>query len=175
MSDTLITIITVTAILVIMFMIPSVFTANQNDKIAESATKALVEEFVNKEATQGKITSSDYDEFVRALDATGNSFEVDMQVQVFGDNPGVKGSATTALNVIGENLSHTEYNNTILTTLDSEGQYMLKKGDYFIVSVNNTNVTLGKQLQQFFYQVVGKKTATIDVNAAALVSVTGVK
>ena len=68
-----------------------------------------------------------------------------MQVQVFGDNPGVKGSATTALNVIGENISHTEYNNTILGTLNSDGQYMLKKGDYFIVSVKNTNVTLGKQ------------------------------
>ena len=72
----------------------------------------MVEEFVNKEATQGKITSSDYDEFLRALDATGNSFEIDMQVQVFGDNPGVKGSATTALNVVGENLTH-KMENTI--------------------------------------------------------------
>lgn len=175
MSNTLITIITITTILILMFMVPSVFTANQNDKIAESATKALVEEFVNKEASQGKITSEDYNEFVQALDSTGNKFEIDMQVQVFGDNPGVKGSATTALNVIGENISHTEYNNTILGTLNSDGQYMLKKGDYFIVSVKNTNVTLGKQLQQFFYQIVGKRTATIDVNAAALVSVTGVK
>ena len=111
----------------------------------------------------------------KAFLLTGNSFEIDMQVQVFGDNPGVKGSATTALNVVGENLTHTEYNNTILNKINSEGQYMLTKGSYFIVSVKNTNVTLGKQLQQFFYQIVGKKTATIDVNAAALVSVTGVK
>ena len=174
MSDTLITIGTITTILILMFAVPMMFTANQDDEITESSIVSLVDEFVNKEAAKGKITLEDYDAFIQALGATGNKYEVSMEVQKFGDNPGVKGSATSALNVVGENTRHSEYNNQILAGLNgTDKQYLLKDGDYFIVNVKNT--TLGKQLQQFFYQAVGKKTATIDTTSSALVTVTGTK
>lgn len=176
MSDTLITIGTITTILVLMFAVPMMFTANQDDEITESSIVAIVDEFVNKEAAKGKITSEDYEAFIQKLGATGNKYEVSMEVQVFGDNPGMKGSATSALNVVGENTRHSEYNNQILAGLNgTDKQYLLKDGDYFIVNVKNLNTTLGKQLQQFFYQVVGKKTATIDTTSSALVTVTGTK
>lgn len=175
MSDTLITIITITAILVLMFSVPMIATANQNDEITASSVKAIVEEFANKEAGKGKITLEDYDAFLQALNASGNSFDVDLEVQVFGDNPGNKGSAGSSLNAVGENIYHSEYTYTILENLNSSGQYLLKKGDYIIVSVENTNVTLGKQLQQVFYKAIGKKTNTISASASALVTVTGVK
>lgn len=176
MSDTLITIITITTILVLMFAVPMMFTANQNDEITESSIKAIVDEFVNKEATKGKITQEDYNMFIQALNATGNKYDVDMQVQIMGDNPGVKGSADKALNVIGENIRYTEYNEQILKNLNgADGQYLLNKGDYFIVNVKNSNITLGTQLQQFFYQVSGNGTAIIDTSSSAMVSVTGTK
>lgn len=176
MSDTLITIFVVCAILVLMFAVPGMATANQNDEISESTVKALVEEFVNKEAMKGKILQEDYDKFIQDLNATGNKFDVELEVQVLGDNPGVKGSAGTVLNTIGENIYHSEYTHTILNALStSDGQYVLHKGDYFIVSVKNTNTTLGEQLQAFFHQVIGKETSKIDTSASALVSITGTK
>lgn len=176
MSDTLITIITITTILVLMFAVPMMFTANQNDEITESSIRAIVDEFVNKEATKGKITLEDYNTFVQALNATGNRYDIDMQVQIMGDNPGVKGSATTALNMVGENIRHTEYNDVIMSSLEGSGnQYLLNKGDYIIVNVKNSNITLGTQLQQLFYQVSGKGTAIIDTTSQAMVAVTGTK
>lgn len=176
MSDTFITIITAVAIIVLMFAVPIIATASQNDEITESSIKAIVQEFVNKEAMKGKVTLEDYDAFIQELNATGNTFEVGMEIQVMGDNPGVKGSAGTILNTVGENIRHSVYTTTILEKLESSGnQYLLKKGDYFIVSVKNTNITIGKQLQSFFYQVMGKESSIVDTSASALVSVTGVK
>ena len=176
MPDILITIITLTTILVLLFAVPVMFTANQNDEITESSIKTLVDEFVNKEASKGKITLEDYNMFIQDLNATGNKYDVDMQVQVMGDNPGVKGSATSALNVVGENIRYTEYNNKIVESLNgTKNQYLLNKGDYFIVNVKNSNVTLGTQLQQFFYQFSGKKTAIIDTTSSAMATVTGTK
>lgn len=176
MSDTLITIVTVGVIVTLAFTIPMMATANQNDEITESTVQTIVEDFVNKEASKGKITLSDYNSFIQQLNSTGSTFDVDLEVQVMGDNVGVKGSAGSSLNVVGENIRHSEYTNTILNTLNSsEEQFILHKGDYFIVSVKNTNITLGKQLQTFFYQVIGKETSTINAKGSAMVSVTGVK
>lgn len=176
MSDTFITIITAATIIILMFAVPMMATANQNDEITESSIKAITQEFVNKEAMKGKITAEDYNAFIEELNATGNTFDVELEVQVLGDNPGVKGSAGVVKNTLGENIRHSEFTTTILNKLESnEGQFLLHKGDYFIVSVKNTNITLGKQLQGFFYQVIGKESSIIDTSASALVSVTGVK
>lgn len=176
MSDTLITILTGAVIVVLLFAVPVGLTANQNDEIAESTIKAMVQEFVNKEAMQGKITAEDYQAFIQELNATGNTFEVEMEVQLLGDNPGVKGSPGTIRDTVGENVRYSEYTNNIVGKLESaEKQFLLHKGDYFIVSVKNTNITLGKKLQGLFYQVIGKDSSIIDTSASALVSVTGVK
>lgn len=175
MSDILVTIFVGIILLVAAFGIPMLATLNQNDEITESSVKAIVQEFVNKEASKGKITLEDYEAFLQRLNATGNTYDVALEVQVMGDNVGVKGSAGTTVNVIGENIRHSEFTTTILNSLNSESQYLLNKGDYFIVSVKNTNVTLSKQIQAFFYQIVGKDTTIIDTSANALVSVTGVK
>lgn len=175
MSDTLVTIFIGIILLVAVFAVPMIATLNQNEDISESSIKSIVQEFANKEASKGKITLEDYDAFIQKLNATGNSFNVEMEVQPMGDNLGVKGSAGTPVNAVGENIRHSEYTVTIMNELNSEKQYLLNKGDYFIVSVKNTNVTLGKQIQSFFYQMVGKQTGTINTTANALVSVTGIK
>lgn len=177
MSDTFITIIAIAAIAVLMFALPMMSTTGQNDEITESTIKAMVEEFVDKESSQGKITMADYDAFIQKLNATGNTYEVEMEVQVMGDNVGVKGSAGKVVNTVGENIYYSEFTNGIINAMSTseKEQYLLKKGDYFIVSVKNTNVTLGKKLEVFFYQVAGKEASTIKSSASALVSITGVE
>jgi len=172
MSDTFITIIAVMAVALIMFIFPIMATANQNDSITQTSVQTMVAEFVNKAAKEGKISSNNYEEFIQKLDATGNTYSVEIEVQHLDDNPGSKGSG---IDVIGENIYYSVYTNEIVGQLENptDGVYELKKGDYVKAKVKNTNVTFGTQMKNFLYSVMGKDTIAIEANASALVTTTG--
>lgn len=170
MSDTFITIIAVVAVAVVMFVFPLMATANQNEAITQSSVQAIVSDFVNTAAKEGKITTSNYDNFVQKLYATGNTYSIEMEVQILDDNPGRKGEN---INVIGENIYYSEFTNAIENEVKENGSYKLKQGDYVKAKVQNTNVTFGTQLKNFMYTVVGKDTIAIEASASALVTTTG--
>jgi len=170
MSDTFITIIAVMAVALIMFIFPIMATANQNDSITQTSVQTMVAEFVNKAAKEGKISSNNYEEFIQKLDATGNTYSVEVEVQHLDDNPGSKGSS---IDVIGENIYYSVYTNEIETKIQNNGAYQLYKGDYVKAKVKNTNVTFGTQMKNFLYSVMGKDTIAIEANASALVTTTG--
>ena len=155
MSDTFITIIAVMVVAVIMFVFPIMATANQNDSITQTSVQTLVSDFVNTVAKEGKITRSNYDDFIQILD----------------DNPGAKGEEN--IKVIGENIYYSEFTTAIESKLNSEGAYKLKQGDYILAKVTNTNVTFGTQMKNFFYSIMGKDTIAIEASASALVTTTG--
>lgn len=170
MSDTFITIMAVIIVAVIMFVFPLMATANQNDSITQTSVQTMVSDFVNTVAKEGKITRSNYDNFIQKLYATGNSYDVELEVQILDDNPGAKGEN---IKVIGENIYYSEFTTAIVSKLDSEGEYKLKQGDYILAKVTNTNVTFGTQMKNFFYSIMGKDTIAIEASASALVTTTG--
>ena len=170
MSDTFITIMAVIIVAVIMFVFPLIATANQNDSITQTSVQTMVSDFVNTVAKEGKITRSNYDDFIQKLYATGNSYDVELEVQILDDNPGAKGEN---IKVIGENIYYSEFTTAIVSKLDSEGEYKLKQGDYILAKVTNTNVTFGTQMKNFFYSIMGKDTIAIEASASALVTTTG--
>lgn len=170
MSDTFITVITVMITALLLFIVPVMATANQNDSITQTSVQAMVSEFVNTAAKEGKISESNYDNFVQKLYATGNSYSIDLEVQVFSDNPGKKGEQ---IDVIGENNYYSEFTNTIVEKIDEEGSYKLKQGDYVMAKVQNTNITMGTQLKNFLYSLMGKDTIAIEASSSALVTTTG--
>ena len=170
MSDTFITIMAVIIVAVIMFIFPLMATANQNDSITQTSVQTMVSDFVNTVAKEGKITRSNYDDFIQKLYATGNSYDVELEVQILDDNPGAKGEN---IKVIGENIYYSEFTTAIVSKLDSEGEYKLKQGDYNLAKVTNTNVTFGTQMKNFFYSIMGKDTIAIEASASALVTTTG--
>jgi len=169
MGDTFITIIAIVIAAVLMFVVPIMATANQNDSIAQTSVQTIVSEFVNTVAREGKISTSNYDEFIQKLHATGNSYSVELEVQVLDDNPSKKGDN---IKVIGENIYYSVFTNTITEKLNAEGAYKLKQGDYIIARVANTNVTFGTQLKNFVYSIIGKDTIAIEASASALVTTT---
>ena len=171
MSDTFITIIAVMVVAVIMFVFPIMATANQNDSITQTSVQTMVSDFVNTVAKEGKITTSNYDDFIQKLSATGNSYDVELEVQILDDNPGAKGEEN--IKVIGENIYYSEFTTAIESKLNSEGTYKLKQGDYILAKVTNTNVTFGTQMKNFFYSIMGKDTIAIEASASALVTTTG--
>ena len=145
-------------------------TANQNDSITQTSVQTMVSDFVNTVAREGKITETNYDEFVQKLYATGNSYSIELEVQHLGDNPGKKGEN---INVIGENVYYSVFTNYIEGELESNHVYKLKQGDYIKAKVQNTNVTFGTQMKNFFYSIMGKDTIAIEASSSALVTTTG--
>lgn len=173
MSDTLITIIGIFLAAIIMFVFPLMTVSNTQDDISQVAVQSLVAEFVNKEATKGKVTLDDYNEFISKLYATGNTYSVELEHKIMTSNPN-KG----ATDQLGENLYYSVYNPTIIDGTNginnsTTGEYLMKKGDYLICTVKNTNTTIASQIKNFVYSIVGKDTYTIAASASALVVNTG--
>lgn len=170
MSDTLITIIVVIAVGLVMFIFPLMATAGQNDDITQTSIQALISEFVNTSAKEGKITMTNYDALVQNLYATGNTYDINLEVHVLDDNPGNKG---TNVDTIGENIYVIYYDMQVKKELETTGEYKLKQGDYIKATVQNTNITFGTQVKNWLYSIVGRDTIAIEASASALVTVTG--
>ena len=172
MSDTLITIMGIVLAAILMFVFPLMAISNTQDDISQVAVQSLVSEFVNNVATKGKVTQDDYNSFISKLYATGNTYDVQLEHKIMTTNPN-KG----ATDQLGENLYYSVYNSTIVdskaTGIDYNKQYLMKKGDYIIVTVKNSNTTIGSQVKNFIYSIVGKDTYTIAASASALVVNTG--
>ncbi len=170
MSDTFITVIAVVTVALVMFVFPLMAIANQNDDITQTSVQTLVSDFVNTCAKEGKITQNNYDNLIQKLHATGNTYSVELEVQILDDNPSKKGQN---INVIGENIYYSEFTNTIESKLKEDSVYKMKQGDYILAKVQNTNVTFGTQLKNFMYSIMGKDTIAIEASSSALVTTTG--
>lgn len=170
MSDTFITVIAVVTVALVMFVFPLMAIANQNDDITQTSVQTLVSDFVNTCAKEGKITQNNYDNLIQKLHATGNTYSVELEVQILDDNPSKKGQN---INVIGENIYYSEFTNTIESQLKEDSVYKMKQGDYILAKVQNTNVTFGTQLKNFMYSIMGKDTIAIEASSSALVTTTG--
>lgn len=168
MSDTLISIVGIFLAVILMFIFPLMTVASKNDELAQTAVQVAVTEFVNDVSTQGKITQLDYDKLISKLYATGNSYDVQIEAKILDDNPRrvvVAGNP----NDVGNYKYYSEYTSTILENLASKNQYELKKDDYITVTVKNTNITIGTQLKNFLYKLIGKDTYTIGASASSVV------
>lgn len=173
MSDTLITIIAIFLAAILMFIFPLMAVSERTDDISELAVQTATSEFVNNARTTGKITLDDYSAFVQTLSATGNSYDIEMEVKHKDENIGKK-SEWTSKSVIGENVYYSVYTTQIEKELDEgKGVYNMKQGDIFSVSVKNTNTTISQTLRNFFYSISGNSTATIAAQSTGMVSGNG--
>ena len=178
MGDTLITVIAIVLAAVLMFVFPLMTMSDRTDDISQLSVETATTDFVDDVRTTGKLTMDKYSSFVEQLSATGNSYDVEMQVQVLDENPGKKTTQAEATK-IGENVYYTMYTSQILDTIDAVDDagrnvvLALKEGDIFSASVQNTNSTLSQQLKNFFYKVTGNDTYTIAAEHAGIVTANG--
>ncbi len=173
MSDTLITIIAIFLAAILMFIFPLMSVSERNDDIAQSVVQTATSELVDKIAVSGKITQSDYEEYLSKISTTGNTYDVEIEVQKIDENPGKKTSITSP-DLIGENVRYSVFTTDILDEIYDGGagatqKYLLNKGDNVIVTVKNTNSTMAQTLRAFFYKVTGSGTYQIAASASSLV------
>ena len=173
MSDTVVTVLAIFLAAILMFIFPLMSTSDRTDDITTQAVESATTDFVDEIRSTGKITQDSYDNFVQTISSTGNSYEVEMEVQVLDDNPGKKVTEAEYTKV-GENYYYSEYTTQILDEINSDsGAMYLKQGDMVTVSVRNTNRTIGTILRDFFYSVTGNNTATVTASHSGIVNVNG--
>lgn len=177
MGDTLITVIAIVLAAVLMFIFPLMTMSDRTDDVSQLSVETATTEFVDDVRTTGRLSIDKYNTFVQTLAATGNSYEVEMELQVLDENPGKKTTQTESTK-IGENVYYTMYTSQILDEIDrtESGKNVvlaLKEGDIFSTSVRNTNSTLSQQLKNFFYKVTGNDTYTIAAEHAGIVTANG--
>ena len=166
MSDTMVTIIAIFLAAILMFIFPLLSVSERSEDVSQLAVQTATQEFVDKVATKGVITKEDYDAYVHALGITGNTYDIEIEVQHLDENPSKK----VVEDLIGENLRYSEFTSAILKCIETDGKnYVLSKGDNVIVNVKNTNTTLAQLLRNFVYSVTGNETYQIGATSSSLV------
>lgn len=174
MGDSLITIVAIFLAAILMFVFPLMAMSERTDDVAQLAVQTATTDFVDNVRTTGKLTSDDYDKFVQTITSTGNSFDVDVEIQILDENPGVK-TTQAEMTKIGENLYYNLYTSQVEEKLNNNGRITLKEGDMVSVTVRNTNQTISQLLKNFFYQLSGNDTYQITAQNAGIVNVNGSK
>lgn len=173
MSDTLIIVIVIGLAAILMFVFPLMTMADRTDDISQLTVETATTEFVDDIRTTGKLTLAKYNKYVETISATGNSYDVEMEIKVLDENPGKK--VTTAKSqVIGENTYYSKYTSQILDELNnSNGTVTLKEGDVFVAAAKNDNITLSQQFKNFLYSVTGNDSYIIGAEHAGIVTANG--
>ena len=173
MSDTLMTVFAIFLAVVLMFVFPLITMADRTDDVAQLSVESATTEFVDQIRTTGKVTQTNYDKFLQRITSTGNTYNVEMEIQIKDENLSKKGYQANR-DKIGENVYYSIYTYQIQSQMEqNDGVYLCKEGDIVSVSVKNTNQTLSQQLKNFFYLVTGKDTYTIAAEHAGIVTTNG--
>ena len=131
MSDTLVTVIAILLAAIMMFVFPLLSVSERSDDISQLSVQTATAEFVDNSRSIGKITMDNYSKLIDTIYATGNSYDIEMEVKILDENIGKK-SAWTQGTVIGENVYYSVYTSQIVEVLNESGIYNMKEGDIFL-------------------------------------------
>lgn len=177
MEDTLTIIVAIFLGAILMFIFPMMAISERNDDVSELAVQTAVSEFVNTTRTKGKITVDDYDTLVSSLYATGNTYDIVIEIQVLDENVGKKETTTLtgegSEKIVGENLHYSRYTTQIMEELEDKDVVYMKEGDVITVSASNSNNTISQSLKNFFYSLSGNNTYSIVGSQSGIVTATG--
>jgi len=172
MDNTLMTIIGIFLVATLMFVVPLMSISERNDDIAQTVVQTATAEFVDTVSNTGSIKPSDYEAYIQKLASTGNTFDVEIEVQHLDENFGKKSSLTSG-DLIGENQRYSTFTTEILDSMypadDAPKNYVLKKGDNIIVTAKNTNNTMAQTLRTFAYKVTGKGTSQVAASSSSMI------
>ena len=172
MGDSLITVVVIVLAAVLMFVFPLLTVSENSDNTSQLSVQNATTEFVENIRSTWKITLNSYDKYIQTINSTGNTFDVQMEVQVLDENPGVKTTQTDQTK-IGENIYYTQYTTQVLNELKSSNKKTLKEGDIVTVKALNTNTTIAQTLRNFLYRIAGNNTSSIAASHSGIVTSNG--
>ena len=172
MSDTLITIVAILLAAILMFIFPLLSMSERGDDISQLSVATATTDFVDNARAVGKITLEEYSKLISTIYATGNSYDVELEVKVLDENVGKK-SAWTEGTVIGENVYYSIYTSQIVESLEKNGVYAMKEGDILSASVKNTNKTMSQTIRGVFYSIAGSDVYSIAAQQSGVCTANG--
>ena len=165
MGDSLITIVAIFLAAILMFVFPLAAISEMNDSETLAMVQSYTTEFNDQIRSKGVITQEDYDAYIQKLYATGNSYDVEFEIQIADVNPGKK----TENQQVGDIVYFSVYTSQVVKELP----YKLKEGDFIIIRVKNTNTTISQMIKGVLYSVTGDQSYVIAAQASGAVVSTG--
>lgn len=163
MGDSLITIVAIFLAAILMFVFPLAAISEMNDQETLAMVQSYTTDFVNQIRSKGKITKEDYDAYIQRLYATGNSYDVEFEIQIADTNPGKK----TENQQVGDTTYYGIYTSQVEEKIN--GGIILKEGDFVRVYVKNTNTTISQMIKAVLYSVTGDQSYVISAEASGAV------
>ena len=177
MQNTTTTVIAICTAAALLLVAPLVTLATRNDNVVQENVRLIVDEFVTDIQNTGTLTTAKYQDFENKLAATGNTYDIDIEIQHLDENPGKK---TTQANYtkIGENVYYSDYTTQVLNQLNigtttGTGKIILKEGDRIVVDVKNTNETQAQTLKSSFLSFSNAGQYVIQESGEGMIKVNG--
>lgn len=173
MQNSTSTIIAIFVAAVLLFVVPIVTLTTRNDNVTQENVKQIVEEFVTDIKNTGILTTEKYQNFENRLSATGNTYNIEMEIQHLDENPGKKLTQANYTK-IGENVYYSEYTTQILDKiLTNESTITLKEGDMVYVGVSNENSTAAQNLKGSLLNFSNAGEEAVTAKSSGMVNVNG--
>lgn len=146
----------------LLYVYPIADSYEKQDDISFLMTNKLIVNFVDSVRNKGHITPTMYNDFVQALELTGNTFDIQIvhlhkrYTPVYTD-PANPGTFQSKFDVNYDGFYHEQimtvlFPNNGLFADDPRRIYKLTVGDYVSVTVRNTNRTNATLLRDFLNQ-----------------------
>lgn len=177
MGDSLITITVIFLAAIIMFVFPLMTIADRNDDVAQTAVQTANVQTVNQITNTGVLSGDMYDDLIESISATGNVYEVEIEIKTLDENIGKK-AAQSASSIIGENRYYVLYTTQIVEQIfdpitGGSKKMGLKEGDIVSIKIKNTNSTIAQSFKSFIYSVSGNDTYQIYAEHSGVVTANG--
>ena len=173
MQNSTSTIIAIFVAAVLLFVVPIVTLTTRNDNVTQENVKQIVEEFVTDIKNTGTLTTEKYQNFENRLSATGNTYNIEMEIQHLDENPGKKLTQANYTK-IGENVYYSEYTTQILDKILTNGSTItLKEGDMVYVGVINENSTAAQNLKGSLLNFSNAGEEAVSAKSSGMVNVNG--
>ena len=173
MQNTATTVIAICLAATLLFVAPLVSLTERNDNVVQENVELIVNEFVTDVQSTGVISQAKYQSLENSLAATGNTYNIEIEVQHLDENPGKK---TTQANYtkIGENVYYSDYTTQVLQQLQNDSKKIcLKQGDRIVVDVKNTNNTQAQTLKGSLLSFTNAGQYTISASSTGMINVNG--
>lgn len=177
MSNSVATVFAVIIAIVLILIFPVSSALNKQDDISEVVVLNAVSHFVDSVRDKGYITPTMYKEFVDQMALTGNTYDVQMvhrhkRYDPIYSNDGI---FQDGYQVNYEEFFNAQINGKIFPrnsseTIDSPNRiYKFAAGDFFDVTVKNTNRTMGTLMNDFLTGGINNPNATIVIPYGGMV------
>lgn len=161
MSNAVSKFVAVILALLLLYIYPTLEAARRQDDLSQMIVTNAVTQFVDAVRSKGYVTPTMYNEFIRDVYATGNEYVIHMEHLHKKYHPEYTDAADPntfqdTFNVVYEGFYDSDLTDVLFPDnslpLDSESRkYKMMVGDFFKVSISNTNRTPANVMSDLLY------------------------